>query len=326
MRQGLFVKINENKWLDFEKKLANIQTLTADELSGIYVHLTEDLAYAQAKYPESDLMIYLNGLTLKVHNVIYRNKPEKSNRFVHYWKYELPEVLRSSKKYLWYSFIIFAVGISIGVLSAANDQTFVRLILGDQYVNMTLDNIKDGDPMGVYGSSGEGMMFLGITFNNIRVSFLAFALGIFFSLGTGYVLFSNGVMVGAFHYLFFEQGLFDETILTIWVHGTLELSAIVFAGAAGLTMGHSILFPGTYPRGYSFRNGAKKGLKIVISLIPFFIVAGFIESFITRHTEWPLFIKLVIIGISSAIVIFYLYFLPNLNRYVGKEHRALQKA
>ncbi|MEQ8473865.1 MAG: stage II sporulation protein M [Marinoscillum sp.] len=321
MRQGLFVKINEEKWSGFENKLDNIGVLSADQLSGIYVHLTEDLAFARANYPESDLTTYLNGLTLKVHNVIYRNKPERTNRFLHYWKYEVPEVLGSSYKYLGYAFLVFAVGILIGVLSAANDRTFVRLVLGDEYVNMTLENIKNGDPMAVYKGMSEGIMFFGITINNIRVALLAFAAGVFFSVGTGYVLFQNGVMVGVFHYLFFREGLFDETILTIWVHGTLEISAIVIAGAAGFVMGNGLLFPGTYPRGYSFSKSAKKGLKIVISLIPFFIVAGFLESFITRHTGWPLIAKLLIISVSLAIVITYLVILPNLHRkYVRKEN------
>lgn len=320
MRQGLFVKVNEEKWLGFEKKLANIGALSADQLSEIYVHLTEDLAYARAKYPESELTTYLNGLTLKVHNVIYKNKPEKANRFVNYWRYEVPEVLGSSYKYLWYAFLVFAVGILIGALSAANDRTFVRLILGDEYVNMTMENIKNGDPMAVYKGMSEGVMFFGITINNIRVALLAFAAGVFFSVGTGYILFQNGVMLGAFHYLFFQHGLFDETILTIWIHGTLEISAIVIAGAAGFVMGHGILFPGTYPRGYSFSRSAKKGLKIVLSLVPFFIVAGFLESFITRHTEWPLAAKIIIIGISATIVLTYLVILPNLHKHVRKKN------
>lgn len=325
MRQGLFVKMNEEKWSGFEKKLHNIDQLDADELSKIYVHLTEDLAYAGANYPATELVTYLNGLTLKVHNVIYRNKPEKSSRFVTYWKYELPHVLKSSHKYLLYSFLIMLVGAVIGGWSAAYDQTFVRLIMGDAYVNMTIENIRKGDPMGVYSSSGEMSMFLFITINNIKVSFMAFVFGAFFSVGTGYILFKNGIMLGAFHFLFFKEGIFDSTLLTIWIHGTLEISAIIIAGGAGMVMGNGLLFPGTYSRAHSFSISAKKGLKIVMSLVPFFIVAGFLESFITRHTEWPLWAKLIIISISSSIVIFYIVFLPNLNKYV-KTDSALQKA
>jgi len=316
MRQGLFVKINEDKWSGFLSQLENINNISADELSKIYVHLTEDLAYARANYPGSELVQYLNGLTLKVHNRIYSNKREQKGRFAHYWKYEVPQVLGSSYKYLFYAFLITMIGVLIGALSAANDQTFVRLILGDNYVNMTLENIAKGDPMGVYDSMGEGFMFFAITLNNIKVAFMAFAMGVFFSVGTGYILFQNGLMLGVFHYLFFQQGVFDENILTIWIHGTLEISAIVIAGAAGLVMGHGLLFPGTYPRTVSFQRSAKKGLKIVLSLVPFFIVAGFLESFVTRHTEWPLAAKLVIITISAGIVITYLVILPNLNKYV----------
>ena len=324
MRQGLFVKINQEKWGEFESKLANISAMSADELSSIYVHLTEDLAYAQARYPETQLTRYLNELTIKVHNIIYRNKPEKSSRFFRFWRYEVPFELSRSYKYLWYSFVIFMIGVLIGGLSAANDQTFVRLIMGDGYVDMTLENIKSGDPMAVYKEMSEGAMFFLITINNIKVAFFAFAAGVFFSVGTGYVLFRNGIMVGAFHYLFFEQGLFDETILTIWIHGTLEITAIVIAGAAGLIMGNGILFPGTYPRGYSFRKGAMRGMKIVLSLVPFFVIAGFLESFITRHTEWPLAAKLFIILVSILLIVTYLIILPNLAKNGSEKNRTLQ--
>ncbi len=108
--------------------------------------------------------------------------------------------------------------------------------------------------MAVYKGMSEGSMFLTITINNIRVSLLAFAAGVLFSVGTGYILFRNGIMLGAFHYLFFEHGYFDDTILTIWIHGTLEITAIIIAGAAGLIMGNGLLFPGTYPRAYAFRK------------------------------------------------------------------------
>src|SRR5690606_15303991 len=166
--------------------------------------------------------------------------------------------------YIGYSFLILLVGVLAGSLSAANDTTFIRLILGDGYVDQTLENINKGNPMAVYQSMSEGFMFFAITANNIKVALLAFAMGILFSIGTGYVLFSNGVMLGAFHYLFYENGLFDQTILTIWIHGTLEISAIVIAGGAGLIMGNGILFPGTYPRMYSFQQAAKRGVKIVL--------------------------------------------------------------
>ncbi len=319
MRQAVFVKHNEEKWKSYESMTQQLQGVSTDKITEMYVHLTEDLAYAKAKYPDTQLYRYLAELTLKVHHHLYRNKPEHSSRFVTFWTKELPNVLFEARENLLYAFLIMAIGVAIGALSASNDAGFARLILGDPYVEMTYDNIENGDPMAVYKGNSESSMFFMITINNIRVSFLAFAMGLLFSVGTAYVLFTNGVMIGVFHYLFFSRGLFDETILTIWIHGTLEISAIIIAGAAGLSMGNGLLFPGNYPRMYAFKAGAKRGLKIIISLVPFFLVAGFLESVVTRNTHWPLWIKLLIIGISLIIVIFYLVGLPIMRKYASGE-------
>ena len=310
MREAAFVKQNEKKWETFESLLAQPRKADPDTLADYFIQLTDDLSYAQTHYPKSNILIYLNNLAAKVHQAIYRNKKEDRNRFVTFWKEELPALFYQARRPLLYAFAIFALSMLIGAVSAAHDDTFVRLILGDAYVNMTLDNIERGDPMGVYKSSGSSDMFFAITFNNIRVSFMAFAMGLFISLGTGFILFYNGVMLGAFQYFFYQKGLLLTSFLTIWIHGTLEISAIIIAGAAGLVMGNSILFPGTYTRLESFRQGARKGLKMVIGLVPIFITAGFLESFVTRLTEWPAAAKLAIIGLSAFFIVYYFIFYP----------------
>ncbi|WP_343031473.1 stage II sporulation protein M [Xanthovirga aplysinae] len=202
------------------------------------------------------------------------------------------------------------MAVGIGAISAAKDQTFVRLILGDAYVNATLENISKGDPLAVYKKANEVDMFLGITLNNIRVALFAFGAGLLLSVGTGLILFSNGVMLGAFQYFFYEKGLFFESFRTIWIHGTIEISVIIIAGCAGLVLGNSILFPGTYSRLESFKRGAKHGLKIVISTLPFFILAGFLEGFVTRHNDMPVVLSLLIIGLSFLLISFYYIFYP----------------
>ncbi len=309
MKQAVFVKLNQDKWTSYEKQL-NRGELSADELTKMYVHLTEDLAFAKAKYPKTSLTVYLNKLSLKIHNLIYRNRPESKGRFARFWKYEVPYEMALAAKPMLYSFLLLTVGVLVGVISTANDQTFARLILGDGYVDMTLENIKKGDPMGVYGSMDQWYMFFAITSNNIRVSFIAFIFGFFTSAGTGMILFRNGIMLGVFHYFFVQQGFFGETLLSVWVHGTIEISAIVIAGGAGIKMGNGLLFPGTYPRSYSFKKAAMSGLKIVMGLFPFFILAGFIESFLTRYTQWPMAAKLMIILASFALVVYYFIVLP----------------
>ncbi len=321
MREPAFQKRNKEKWLQYKKDLNELDEVTPDEQADMFIELTDDLAYSRTFYPESNTTKFLNNLAVKLHQAIYKNRKERGNRILDFWRVELPTLFYHSHRQLLLSFIIFSIAIGVGVLSSANDGTFVRLILGDAYVNMTLDNIAKGDPMGVYGDSPADAMFLMITINNIRVSFMAFVMGALFSFGTGLVLFYNGVMLGAFQYFFYEKGLFITSFLAIWIHGTLEISAIVIAGCAGFVMGNSILFPGTYSRLESFKKGAKQGLKIIIGLVPVFIAAGFLESFMTRHYQNSWVVNLSIILLSLGFIIAYFIIYPiYLNNQLPYEH------
>ncbi|WP_055448361.1 stage II sporulation protein M [Lacinutrix mariniflava] len=312
MREASFVKQNKEKWIAFETSLQNNIKINPDTLASYYIQLTNDLSYAQTYYPESKTLAYLNSLASQAHQKIYITKKETSNKIVSFWKYEFPLFFKQYHKTLLYTFLFFMAAVVIGAVSTLNDDSFVRLILGDAYVNMTIENIEKGEPMAVYKSSGEIGMFLGITINNIRVGIFAFAMGILFSVGTIYVLFSNGIMLGAFITFFYNHGVLEKTS-TVWLHGTIEISVIVIAGCAGLVMGNSFLFPKTYSRRVSFMKGAKDGLKIIVSTFPFFIIAGFIEGFITRYGDnmhWV--ISYSIILASVALISYYYIFYPIL--------------
>ncbi|WP_231460481.1 MULTISPECIES: stage II sporulation protein M [unclassified Pedobacter] len=307
MREALFVKQNTEKWQRFN----DLQQASPDELADRFTEITNDLAYAKTFYPNSKTTAYLNGLASKLHSSVYKNKKEKSNRFLTFWKTELPLLFFQHRKQVFYALAFFLVSCAIGAISAKYDDTFIRLILGDGYVNMTNDNIAKGDPFGVYKQQNPVLMFIQIGANNIFVSLYTYVLGIIFSFGSIVSLFRNGVMLGSFQYFFFSKGLGIQSVLVIWIHGTLEISAIVLAGAAGLVLGNSFLFPKTYTRMASVLKGAKDGLKIVLGLVPIFIVAAFFESFITRHTEmhWTLSGS-ILIG-SAAFIIWYVFIYPK---------------
>jgi uncharacterized membrane protein SpoIIM required for sporulation len=306
MKEAVFVKRNAARWQSYEENPSG----DPDELTTRFITLTDDLSYARTFYPGSAVHRYLNGLTSQVHGTLYSNRKEDARRIRTFWVYELPYEFYKARFQLLYAFLFFLAAFLIGSLSAAKDDTFIRLILGDSYVNTTLDNISKGDPLAIYKSQSSADMFLSITVNNIRVSFMAFSLGLLFSVGTLFILIQNGIMLGAFQHFFFEKGLLTASILKIWIHGTLEISAIVIAGGAGLVMGNSILFPGTYSRKESFKAGAKQGLKMVIGLVPVFITAGFLESFVTRLTL-PVWASVSIIAISGAFIIWYFVIYPR---------------
>lgn len=311
MREASFVKQNKEKWIGFENALDNNVKINPDDLASYYIQLTNDLSYAQTYYPDSKTLLYLNSLASQAHQKIYITKKESKNKIVSFWRDEFPLFFYQYQKTLLYAFLIFMSAVCIGVVSTLNDDSFIRLILGDAYVNMTIENIEKGEPMAVYKSGSNIGTFLGITINNIRVAILAFALGAFFSVGTVYVLFSNGIMLGAFITFFYNNDILEKTS-TVWLHGTIEISVIVIAGCAGLVMGNSFLFPKTYSRRVAFMKGAKDGLKIVVSTIPFFIIAGFIEGFITRYGEqMPSFLAYGIIFLSLFIIVYYYIIYPS---------------
>lgn len=313
MREIAFIKQNKEKWLNIEQQLTVKNKISADDWSQMYVQLTNDLSFSKTYFPKSDLTVYLNNLASTVHQKVYTNYKYEKNVLSTFFFYDVPLIAYKYRKVLYFSLILFLVFVAIGVVSAAYDERFVRLILGDAYVNKTLDNIANGDAMAVYkGGSNWGSAF-GITLNNLYVGMRCYIYGVFLGLGTLYIMFQNAVMLGSFQYFFYEKGVFNESIRGIWLHGSMEIMAIVIEVCAGFILGASILFPGTYTRMQSLKIGFKNSFKLFISTMPFTIFAGMIEGYITRYAkEMPNILNYLIIISTLGLITFYYFIYPIL--------------
>ncbi len=314
MKEIVFLNENAERWKQFEKILNKKSKNNPDLYADLFIKITDDLSYAQTYFPNSETEDYLNILASRTHQLIYKNKKEKKGRLAFFWKYEIPKELLVSRKYIFYSLIIFFVTVLIGVVSSANDGEYSRLILGDSYVNMTIDNIEKGDPMGVYKDTDSFSMFVLIAINNVKVMIMVYLLGLILSIGSIYYIFVHGIMIGTFHYIFYQYNVLEESLITVWIHGTVEIFTLVVSGGAGIMLGNSILFPGTYSRKQSFLRGAKSTTKIIVALIPFIIFAAFLEGFVTRHTEWNDIIRIGIIVLLMAMIIWYFFIYPEKNK------------
>ncbi|NME72635.1 stage II sporulation protein M [Flammeovirga aprica] len=310
MKEPIFILKNQEKWQIIEQEMTKT-TVSPDQLASYYKALSDDLSYAQTFYPDSEVTLFLNSLSIKYHKKIYSTKKEKTSRIKDFWLYEVPYEIANNKRQLFYAFAVFLVSCIIGAYSAHNDGEFIRLILGDGYVNMTLENIEKGKPMDVYASGDPFEMFYQISKNNITVSLYAFVMGIFSSFGTGFILFKNGVMLGSFQYFFYQKGILGPSLLSIWTHGTLEITAIIFAGGAGFILGNSFLFPKHKKRLESLKDGTNSGLKIIVGLVPIFLIAGFLEGYVTRQVDWPLTVRLFFILGSLSFIIYYYFIYAN---------------
>lgn len=226
------------------------------------------------------------------------------------------------------SFLVFIVSMAIGIYSSIKNPQFAALVLGPDYVAMTQANIAKGEAMAVY-TGGTGMEgFLRILLNNARIDVMMLGFGLVFSVGALFILIRNGIMVGVFQYFFLEHGGFKDSILTIWLHGTIEITTIGLMGGVALLAGKGLLFPGNYTRYQSFRLSAGNAGKLLLMVLPFTFIAAVIEGFITRMTGMPDLIKGFFILLSLTIVVVYFFIYPRLvHKRIGANpiHERLSK-
>ena len=313
MWESVFIKQNIARWRDYQKRLERPSSEAPDTLAQMYTELTSDLAFSRTHFPDATITSMLNAMTLKLHNEIYSGRSEKWSRLWTFWTDEVPQAVYDNRKAMLSALAVFVFFLLVGIVSTFNDDGFVRLILGDEYVDMTIENIKNGTPTDVYSQGPESLSFFAIMLNNMRVDIISFSLGIFTPFVSSIVIMYNAIMVGAFTCFFFQYGVFGDAMMAIMQHGTLEIPTIVLSGGAGFVIGSGWLFPGTYSRMQAFRRRAKQGLKIILSVLPVTVVAAFIEGYLTRHTEFPFLFRMTVIVLSAAFIIFYYIVLPYLK-------------
>jgi uncharacterized membrane protein SpoIIM required for sporulation len=311
MKETAFIDQNKDKWQRFEK-LSESQTRDPEELSDLYLDITDDLSYAQTFYKRRTVRVYLNQLAQRVYTGLHIQRGEPFKKLLSVWQTSLPIEIYKARKTLLFTLVVFLIWTAIGAISTHFNPDFAKVVMGDQYVTMTNQNIAKGDPLAVYGlTQSQLSMFISITTNNLRVAFYAFIFGAFFTIGTHIILFQNGIMLGAFQYYFATKGLLITSFLGIWIHGAFEISAIVLSAGAGITLGTGLLFPGSYTRLQSLQLSAKRGLKIMLSLVPFIIMAGWLESYVTRnYQDFPDWSKWTLIALSFGIIFVYYVVYP----------------
>lgn len=318
MREPLFIRKNKDKWESYD----NVPSGDPDVLSERLVNILDDLAYAQTFYPRGKTVKYLNERAVKFYNEIYKRKKEKFSRLFDFWRYDLPLTIRKNHRFILLSTVLFGIFYLMGLLSAKYDSGILEVILGSDYVTMTENNIREGNPFGVYASGGSFFSFLRIALNNILLAFVIdFIGGIFFGLGTFYSLLTNGMMVGAFHYMFYDMGFGWEFLLVVYIHGTFELFAIVLAGGAGFRLCNGLLFPGTYKRIESIKRAAAEGMKLMVITFVLLLAAAFLEGYVTRLTATsvgegaegqmiPIWASILILVSCFSFIIWYFIIYP----------------
>jgi len=277
-----------------------------------YRRTIADLSLAQTLFPKSQLVRELTHLVIRAMVLISSRQKTDLARIRQFFVERLPLLVMKLAPLFMISCTIFIIGTIAGYGLTMLNQFAANAIVGDQYIFMTLENIEKGTPFAVYQSHLKYAMSSFIMANNIKVSFMAFAFGALYGLGTMSVLLSNGLMLGSIAAVFARKGLLYDFATTVMIHGTLELFAIMVAGAAGLRLGQALFRPGEMKRSTALYTFGKEAFEICCVMIPVFIVAGTLEGYVT-----PLGITRTarLFIISGSIVMLTLYLVLPVFRY-----------
>ncbi len=306
MKEDFFIEKNKSEWESLEAAAVRIEKSGLRKLGAENARLflqsfrntSHHLAYARTHYPDSDLTKYLNNLIGKCQTHVYAVQKVDPGEMFRYLTQGYPAILRDYQGFILAAFAIFMVGAAVGfgMIFMSVDNAVYFLPEG------LLDAIKD-NKMGS-GEWNYPLMSSIIMTNNIGIALKAFVLGITLGIGTVYILFFNGALLGALTaavYLYGDPLRFWSLILP---HGVLELTAIFIAGASGLILARGILLPGELARRHSLIQGAQQAISLVFGVAVMLVLAGIIEGFFTPLPLDP-WVKLGFAAASAAGIGFY---------------------
>lgn len=317
MKQIQFIKEKQDFWLEFEAQLAQLQgsktKLSAQALEQfpkMYRQMCHDLALAQSRHYQAQLINRLNHLVLQGQQVLYRSQYSLLSHLSHFIVRGLPQSLRANRSYLLLSSLLFyGSGLVVFLLVQLNANAISFFI--DANTLSKLESMYDPSAthFGVERlSDSDFLMFAYYISHNIGIGFQTFASGLFFAVGSAFYLLVNGLHLGATsaHMLAigYEQSFFSFVI----THGAFELNAIVLAGASGLKLGSALLFPARLPRYKALEQQAKQAFPLVIATFLLLLIAAFIEAFWSSSAEISTTLKFVVGGLCWLLVCLYLTF------------------
>lgn len=324
MRESQFISTNKDKWKSIDEKVKS-GNMSAKDLEEAYIELSEDLSLARTRYPNRSVRVYLNNQLSFLYRKIFLSNRFSFKSIGRFYSLTVLKSAALAKNFLLASLLILGLGFATGWIGSLADKDFGEMVLGEHYMSITNSNIENGDPLGIYKYEDANSMFFGIFKNNFKVALLFIAFGALAIVGTVYLLFINGLVLGVFTWIFYSKGLQNEFILTVFMHGALEIMGMVIEGAAGMMIGYGLIFPGKYKRSTAFQIYSVHAIRLFIACIPIILVAAFIESYITRYTELNDMIRGMFIGLSVLFMLSYFVIIPLfVFRKIPKEKLSLE--
>jgi uncharacterized membrane protein SpoIIM required for sporulation len=285
-----------------QRDMSRLSELQVRDLARLYRATTSDLALAQRDFPRSEITSYLNQLVARAHAVVYRSEPLALKRLWEFAASGFPRLFRETWGFTFIAALFFIIPAIASGISVYTRPETVRLLLpaSAQPLITTVEDKKLWIDIPVEERPYTSAFIMQ---NNIRVSFLSFASGLTAGLLTLWVLFLNGLILGSLTGLTSFHGIGFELWTFVIGHGVIELSIIFIAGGSGLMLGWAILKPGLLRRRDALVQAARKAVYLLLGAVPWLVVAGTIEGFISPNEDIAIPIKWGV-GIVSGIFLY----------------------
>lgn len=266
-----------------------------------YRSLARDVASARKALPGNPITTALETLYASLHTIVNREPRHTLASLRHLYAIEIPETVRELRPKLLGVWLLFALSTGAGWWLIHTWPTLVGLVASPDMVR----HVEHGELWtdGLLNVTPSSLLSVRIFTNNIVVTIFACVAGVFYGLGTFYVIANNGLMLGGVFAFTQYHGLDGDLLKFIFAHGTVELSMICLGGAAGVALGESLIRPKLASRRDSLQQCTAKIARLFAALIPLLIICGLIEGFVSPDTAigWPL---RLIIGLANLGLMF----------------------
>jgi uncharacterized membrane protein SpoIIM required for sporulation len=284
-----FVDQRRPQWQTLQRLLERVEgsglrALDPDEavqFATLYRRTASDLNQAQTFITGEGTLQYLNDLVARCYLIIHARKDPAIRTVLRRMVLGYPALFRRCLPHFLLAMGLLLLGVFFGFAASSLDSKTARAFL----LPTEMPTIEPGQERGVM-TTGELAGFSGFLFrHNVSVTLVAFALGLTFGLGTAWLMFENGVLLGALGAVFLEAGAFMEFCTGILPHGVLEIPACLLGGAGGFVLAQAMLQARPWPRLQELGNRGGEGLALVAGCIPLLAVAALLEAGVARAPD-----------------------------------------
>lgn len=282
--------------------LAQLSRAELQELALLYRQVAADLSVLRQDPTARTYAEHVNHLLARAHHIIYSGRKTTLLTLFRFLRDEYPAIFQKELRFVVASLLVSVAWGALGAVLTSARPDFMRHFVGPSMIaTMERHEMWTRSVVSIAPMASSHIMT-----NNLTVSFVTFASGIAFGLGTFFYLYVNGMMLGVIGAACHQYGMSIALWSFVAPHGSLELPAILIAGGAGFRLGHAMLFPGSLRWSDSVAQGGIEATRLVSGVIPMLVVAGTLEGFFSP-SHAPVWLKFLVGGLLFCLLLLWLF-------------------